>query len=106
MLEIRETYINETRGHRIGETDWYEPFTDDMGALFRSLQREYGGCVSRVYRDVKGALPLTVGWVFNRRERYEDDERATYLRAVWVEYRDLERDAAKADALRAQVFCA
>jgi len=98
MLQIRGTYVNETRGHCLGETGWYEPFTEDKGRLFRDLQREYGRCTSRIYVDTAaGAKP--VGWCFKKRMDYEDAhlirDRSdrSYVRAVWVECREIE-DAA------------
>lgn len=111
MLEIRETYTNETKGHQFGQTEWYEPWTDDLGRLFRSLQREYGRCMSKVYADPvkpqseRAPLPHTplaerpeygppvqTGWYFEKRMRYEDargndPERDYYTRGVWVQYR-------------------
>lgn len=82
---IQETYINATEGHGIGESDEYEPFTNNPGELFRALRKEYGRCVSRVYVDApEGGLPIVVGWVFVGRQKYEDDPKQTYLREVWV----------------------
>lgn len=83
-LKIRETFVNATKGHRFSEAGAYETFTEDRGELFRSLRREHGRCVSRVYVDTpKGAKP--VGWVFQKRDSYSDDPHKTYLREVWVE---------------------
>lgn len=93
-LETRETYVNETKGCQFGESDWQEAYTDDRGRLFRSLQKEYGRCTSRMYRDVEGAPPVTIGWVFSKRMEYEDarpswsDDRRFYIREVWVEVRE------------------
>jgi len=94
MLQIQETYINQTRGHRFGESGWYKPFTDDKGKLFRSLQREYGKCTSRVYQDTPDGKPDAIGWVFEKRMRYEDargkhPERDFYTREVWVTIRQV-----------------
>jgi hypothetical protein len=95
-LEIRETYVNATKEHGIGDSGWYEPWASDRGELFRSLQKEYGRCVSRMYRDIPGGSPpvIAVGWVFQGNDEYEDarpswtKERRTYLREVWVEVRE------------------
>lgn len=89
MLQMRETFVNETKGYQFGETDWYEPYTDNRGALFLSLQREYGRCVSTMYRDRQDGTVVRVGWVFQKRMEYEgartrDD---TYIREAWVELR-------------------
>jgi len=105
MLEIKETYLEVTddREEKIscGDSGFYEPFTDDKGKLFKSLQKEFGKCVSKVYRDIypvvlmmeKGRLihkeehtVIQVGWVFESRQKY-DRSTETYIREVWVEYR-------------------
>lgn len=85
MLLVRETFTNEDKGYRFGESEWYEAYTDDRGKLFRSMQREYGRCVSSVYVE-PNAKP--VGWYFERREQYEDAAE-TYTRGVWVELREV-----------------
>lgn len=85
---ISETYINATEGYGIGESGTYEPYTDNVGKLFRTMQREYGRCVSSVYVDSpNGGPPKRVGWVFQRAERYTDCDK-TYLREVWVTLHD------------------
>lgn len=116
MIEVRETYVNETKGYQYGSTDWGEAWTDNRGRLFRELQREYGGCVSRMYRDVAVHVfqvpncPMVarpdvvrweveaIGWVFAKRLQYEDArpdyngryrESDYYRREVWVEVREV-----------------
>ena len=75
-LEIRESYVNQTKGYNFGSSVWYEPFTDNIGDLFRALQREFGRCVSKVYIDAPVAFyPATakpVGWVFEKKCQYTD----------------------------------
>lgn len=92
MLQINESYVNQTKGHRFGESGWYEPFTDSRAKLFRSLQREFGRCVSRVYQDTPDGKPDAIGWVFEKRMRYDDArgnnaDRDFYIREVWVTLR-------------------
>lgn len=82
---IQETFINETKGYICGNTDPYEPFTDNIGRLFLSLQKEYGKCVSRMYVDPDGK---PIGWIFQKKMHYEDarTNRADdyYIQEVWV----------------------
>jgi hypothetical protein len=91
---IRETFINQTKGYRFGDSGWYEAYTDDVGKLFRSMQREYGRCASSVYIDPPdGGNPIRTGWVFEKRMKYEDargndQERDYYVREVWVQLAD------------------
>ena len=91
MLQIQETYVNETDGHIIGESDWYEPYTDNRGRLFREMQRDYGRCVSKMYVDEIDGQPSAIGWVFSKRMQYEDCPR-TYTREVWVHVRTVKDD--------------
>lgn len=83
-LWVRETFVNETRGYRFGETPAYETYTDDLGRLFRDMQREYGRCVSSMYVDKRDGRTVQTGWVFSKRMQYEDCDE-TYTREVWVE---------------------
>ena len=101
-MMIRETWVNATEGYRGGDSEFYEPYTDDTGELFRSLQREFGRCTGRMYVDVneRGSFDVeprtefqntefrtkAIGWVFEKRERYTDCDE-TYLQETWVEAR-------------------
>jgi hypothetical protein len=102
-MKIRETYVNRTEHTQFGDSEWYEPWTDDKGTLFREFQREFGRCESKVYQDKRVSLPFSgfgvdvpakyetvpVGWVFAKRMRYEDARFTNrddfYIREVWVE---------------------
>jgi len=83
LLFVQETYVNSTEGHMIGESDWYETYTDDRGKLFRDMQREYGRCVSKMYVD-QGSNVTQTGWVFEKIMGYEDKPEKKYTREVWV----------------------
>lgn len=83
-LFIQESFINRTEGHRTGESPVYESFTDSVGQLYKSLTKEHGRCMGKVYIDVAGrANPLHVGWTFVRRMKY-DDCNETFLSEAWV----------------------
>jgi hypothetical protein len=92
MLKIRETFVDQAKDCVFGETDWYQPWTDDRGQLFRALQREYGRCTGKVYAErADGDAP--VGWVFERRDQYADTGRhgrpaKYYIREVWISVRE------------------
>lgn len=83
-MYIIETHINETGNHCISGPFHTETFTDNIGILFKSLQKEYGRCVSKMYRDLKDGSTVVVGWVFSKKRKYEDCE-DTYQHTVWVE---------------------
>lgn len=80
---IQETFVDRTQNCIYGETEPYEPFTEDTGRLFRSLQQEYGRCSSKMYVDLKDGGSKQVGWVFEKRARYTDCNE-TYLQETWV----------------------
>jgi hypothetical protein len=88
---MQATFVNETKGWIFGESGWYEPYTTDLGRLFRDLRAEYGRCTGHVYIDTaRGTDPpgvysatRTVGWVFEKLCHYEDTG-DPYLRVVWV----------------------
>lgn len=89
MLQIREDYVvkhEDGRLYRAGDTPWYEPFTDNLGQLFKFLQREYGRCVSRVYQDTPDGTLDPIGWVFQKKREYEKGGRF-YVQQTWVTHR-------------------
>jgi hypothetical protein len=87
---ISVTYINETKGYILDEDPPHEPFTQDRKRLFRFAQKEWGRCVSKVYVDGADGKAIPCGWVFQRREKYDDarDNRpeSFYVREVWVNF--------------------
>lgn len=92
MIWIRETFINETKGHIFGEGEPYETMYEhsDSGKLYKSLMSEYGKCTGKVYITNKTEDGVPVGWVFRKRMEYEDWNRNSfgdryYIRSVWVE---------------------
>jgi len=79
---IKEEYINATENAEYGESEQYAPYTSNIGKLFKSLQKEFGRCISKVYIDNK-EKSNAIGWVFQKRTRYEDT-REIYLQETWV----------------------
>jgi len=88
MLHINETWVNADKGYQVGDSGWYEPYTDDLGRLFKAMQKEYGGCVSKIYLDAPDGTCFPVGWVFQKRVKYSDCNE-TYLQETWVSYRQV-----------------
>lgn len=75
-------YVNVTEGGRWGDSDISETSADTPGELYRSCVQEYGRCTSKVYVDGPDG-PRAVGWVFLKRDRYEDTHQP-FLRETWV----------------------
>ena len=79
---VKESHVNVTSGYLLGDPSEYEPFTEDIGRLFRAMQQEHGRCTGRCYIDKNGqAVPI--GWVFVKRDKYTDCQE-TYLHETWV----------------------
>ena len=82
--KILTTGVNSTRGHLIYEDPQPREYIEEnLGALFRTLRKEYGRCISKVYWDRTGRAVAT-GWVFVRRQQYTDT-RESYLHETWCE---------------------
>jgi len=84
-LWIEEIYVNATENVGIGESGLFETFTDDINELYKRLRSNYGK-PKNMYLDSKegdGLQIAKVGWVFSRKEYYED-VKEKYQREVWV----------------------
>ena len=68
------------------DSDVYETSCDTRGELYRTMQTEYGRCVGKVYIGDGQAI----GWIFRKRERYQDcqDCNETFLQEAWVSVHD------------------
>ncbi len=78
---IKETWINKTENHSCGNSDLFEPYTENIKELFQSLQKEYGRCVSKMYIDPNSQQ---IGWVFEKRIKYEDCNEY-FIQETWIE---------------------
>jgi hypothetical protein len=83
MLKMMETYVNKDKEHIYSETEPYEPYTDNIGELFRECQFEFGRCVSSMYVDLVDGTTRKCGWVFEKRREY-DRSTDTYIQETWV----------------------
>lgn len=90
MLQIKETYVNETKGYQFGNSGWQNTDMTEKAEIFSAMQKEYGRCVSVMYRETKDG-DIQVGWVFEKKMKYEDARTNKpedfYIRQVWVELR-------------------
>ena len=83
VLEEYVQELNDGRRYGNGDSGMFKPFTKDRGKLFRAMQREHGRCVGHVYVDGDNGDALKVGWVFQKRVKF-DDCNETYLQETWV----------------------
>jgi len=83
-MMIEETWINKTENYTVGESGPIDPYTENIGDLYKSLVSEYGRCTGRIYIDLPGKVnPCPIGWVFLKRTEYTDTGE-TYLQETWV----------------------
>lgn len=84
---IREVHVNLDEGYRFSDYD--TPARDlygdelDTGEVYRTMRSEFGRCTGRVYQDTDAGT-VACGWVFLKRDRYEDAPDKTYLHETWV----------------------
>lgn len=86
MFLVSETSIDRNRDCILSQTEPYEPFTEDIGLLFRNVQRFHGRCESKVYVDTQEGT-CAVGWVFAKTEAYLDTGEP-YVRETWITLHD------------------
>src|SRR4030042_22911 len=82
-LWMQENWVNQTENCSCGESEPYETFTDSLKKLFRSCQKEYGKCVSKMFVDRKNGTTIQTGWVFEKVRKYENCNN-TYVAETWV----------------------
>jgi len=62
--------------------DW--SVCDTPTAVYKAAIKEYGRCVSKIYMDTNDPKkPCYVGWVFEKRRRYEDADKY-YIQETWI----------------------
>lgn len=88
-LYVHEVYY-ERRGSKllgIGDSPVYETGMKTPAEIYRSAQKEFGRCTSRVYIEGPSGNSLHIGWVFVKRTKYQDSNE-TYLQETWVTIHD------------------
>lgn len=84
---IQETWIDKERNCSLGKSDVYETWADvsEKSRLLTSLKKQYGRIISKVYIDTKEGKTQEIGYVFQKRQKYEDYNSA-YLLETWVTF--------------------
>jgi len=94
-LLVKVTLVNATKKAQFGfwppDNPEFGPY-EDLKALYKDMKGEWGGKVSKMFRDVKKGDKwevVQVGWVFTKKMRYEDARGNGpddyYSREAWVE---------------------
>lgn len=85
--QIKETAVNKTEGHIIGESSL--PVEDstisNLKELYEYGLQEHGRCTSKVYVDGPffKSKPRHIGYTFEKRVKYTDCNE-TYLQETWL----------------------
>lgn len=78
MIKLSITRVNRDKGH-IFERKLSTLYDEEKTSLFISLSRQFGRCCSKMYTgDEK-----PVGWVFEKKEPYDD--KGSFIQETWVE---------------------
>lgn len=80
---VQESYIDATQNVCCGESDVYETSFSNSGELYRSCLQEYGRCVGKVRIDRTNGTVKVIGWVFQKRKKYDDCDES-YLAETWI----------------------
>ena len=68
-------------------SDTYMGEDATIGDIFRASRKEHGRCTGKVFLDKKDGTIIQIGWVFVKRERYEDS-RETFIHETWISLYD------------------
>lgn len=89
-VQINVLEVHPDDGTEGGEEKRYGLYDDiqewgaeTTGEVYRDARKEYGRCVSKMYRDTKDGGAEHIGWVFQKRVQYEDSNQ-TYIQEVWI----------------------
>ena len=103
-LSITVERVNLDRHCGFGqEGPWPCERPSSLGDLYRMLVKEYGRCTGHVYVDKYDGKTQKVGWVFVKREKYDDVDE-TFLCETWVTvYRAHPSDLADLDLVHTEM---
>ena len=82
-LYIRVSIVNRTKGYRFYDGEFERTHYDTPSEVYKSMQEKYGRCTGYVYVDTPEGEAQRIGWVFVKRERYDDCDE-TFLQETWV----------------------
>lgn len=82
-LHAEVEYVDASRDVRLGSDGIQATDCQTPGELFRRCRRTLGRCTGGVFVDRADGGVQRIGWIFERRERYDDSER-TFVRQAWV----------------------
>jgi len=88
-LAVTTDVINADRGYRVWSSDEPDMVEDgeSIGYIYKCYAREYGRPMSKVYVTTADNRDIPIGWVFQKRERYQDTGES-YLQETWVSVYD------------------
>jgi hypothetical protein len=82
-IYVEETFVNKTDNYLVNSNGYYESYFKTSYELYKFCKKEYGKCISKVYVDIPDGTADTIGWVFEKKQKYERSNEH-YIQQVWV----------------------
>lgn len=82
-MHVELVSVNRTEGYRCGKhVEIVEGET--AGEIYRGLMRAFGRCIGKVFVDNADGGARHVGWVFVKRQEYDDAPRELFTCETWA----------------------
>lgn len=84
-MKVQIVVANKTENYIIFEDiqEWDNGLCETPSEVYKSAQKEYGRCVSKMYIDTKDGKTKHIGWVFEKKYLYEDTQKP-YIQETWI----------------------
>ena len=84
-MKVQVTMLNKTQGYMIFDDvqEWDNGLCETPSEVYHAALKEYGRCMSKMYIDNKDGKARHVGWVFEKKCRYEDTNEP-YIQETWI----------------------
>jgi len=84
-MKVEVTVSNKTENYILFEDvqEWDNGLCETPAEVYKAALSEYGRCVSKMYIDGKDGKAKHVGWVFEKKCRYEDTNEP-YIQETWI----------------------
>lgn len=84
-LLMNEAWVNRTENHQLGESGIYETYFTNISQAYAECIKSYGRCVGKIYVDSPEKKAMHIGWVFRKREKYEDCNEY-FVKETWCSF--------------------
>lgn len=60
-----------------------QPIEGEIYQVYERMRKEYGRCSSKVYIDTKDKKAKPIGWVFEKKTKYDDSD-DFFIKETWI----------------------